>query len=46
MNVSQVSMAVYSGDGTRGTDILSLNPIENAFEIPAGTQIRYMVEAA
>jgi hypothetical protein len=45
MAIGDVSGVVY-GDAGRGIDILQLNAIENAFEIPAGTVLRYYEDAA
>lgn len=41
MTVQQISVALYDGDATRAMDILQLNPIEDAFKVPAGFTIRY-----
>lgn len=40
MAVTQVASAIY-GDAERAMEILQLNPIEDAFAIPAGTLVRY-----
>jgi prophage DNA circulation protein len=40
MAVGDVSRAIY-GDGTRAVELLSLNPIDDAFRVPAGTAIKF-----
>lgn len=40
MTISDVAIAVY-GSAERGADILRLNAIEDAFAIPAGSELRY-----
>lgn len=45
MTTSDVAGNVY-GDTSRGGDILSLNPIQDPFAIPAGTSLRYYKDAA
>lgn len=40
MSVTDVSALVYQGDATRGVEILTLNPIDDAFAIPAGTVLK------
>jgi hypothetical protein len=41
MTVTQISIAIF-GTSERTTDILELNPIANAYDIPARTSIRYI----
>ncbi|SRR6266545_391368 len=41
MSAAQVSVAIF-GTTDRATDILELNPIQNAYDIPARTRIRYI----
>lgn len=41
MTAAQVSTAIF-GSSDRATDILELNPIQNAYDIPARTRIRYI----
>ena len=45
MAIGDVAAAVY-GDAGRGFDILQLNAIDDAFEIPAGAVLRYYQDAA
>lgn len=45
MTVSQVATAIY-GDTLRATELLQLNAIENAFEIRAGTRVRYFADSS
>jgi hypothetical protein len=45
MTITDVSLAVF-GDATRGMDILQLNAVNDPFEIPAGTKLKYITEAA
>jgi len=45
MGVAQISQNIF-GDVEHQTDILGWNPIEDAFAVPAGTQIRYLPQAA
>lgn len=45
MTIMQVSQRIYSTTD-RGGDILGLNDIPDAMAIPAGTQLRYLPEAA
>lgn len=40
MSVSSVSSLVYKGDASRAVEILTLNPIDDAFAIPAGTILK------
>lgn len=40
MAIQDVSTRIY-GDATHCMDLLNLNPIEDAFSIPAGTQVRF-----
>ncbi len=40
MTVAQVSSAIF-GDNSRAVDIMTLNPIDDPFSIPAGFQIQY-----
>lgn len=40
MTIAQVATAIY-GDTLRATELLQINPIDNAFAIPAGTRVRY-----
>lgn len=44
MSIQEVAVAIYQ-DASKSGDLLGLNPIENVFEIPAGTSIRYYAEA-
>ena len=44
MNTSEISAAVYNGDGSRGGELLALNVIEDPFAIKAGTLIRYSLD--
>jgi hypothetical protein len=44
MTLQQLSSAIYSGDGTRGGDLLGLNIIDDPLIIPAGMSIRYYDE--
>ncbi len=44
MAIGAVSTAIYD-DASHAVDLLNLNPIEDAFAIPAGTSIRYLVAA-
>lgn len=46
MSVQQISAAVYDGDASHGIDIMSLNPLEDPFRVPANSQIRYYPEVA
>ena len=41
MSVTEISAALY-GDTSHAMDLLQLNPIDNAFAVAAGTQIRYL----
>jgi prophage DNA circulation protein len=41
MSAAEVAIAVY-GDSSRATDILELNPINDAFDIPPRTRLRYI----
>lgn len=45
MSASQVSTAIY-GTSERAIELLQINPIEDAFAIPAGTVLRYYADAA
>jgi prophage DNA circulation protein len=45
MAISDVSRAIY-GDTSKAADILGLNPIEDAFAIKRGTQLRVYAPAA
>lgn len=45
MPIGDVSTAIY-GDATHGVELLQLNPIDDAFAIPAATRIRYYPSAA
>lgn len=45
MSIGQVATRLY-GSADRGTDIMQINPIEDAFAIPAGTELKYVKEAA
>lgn len=45
MTVSDIAIKLY-GEAERGADILRLNAIDDAFAIPAGTQIKYYEDAA
>lgn len=40
MTLSDIAVAIY-GDGSRALDLMGLNPIEDPYAIPAGTEIRY-----
>lgn len=40
MSVAEASAAIF-GDATHAMDLLQLNPIEDAFAIPAGMELRY-----
>ena len=40
MSVIDVSALVYQGDTTRASEILNLNPIDDAFAIPGGTILK------
>lgn len=40
MPIGDVSSAIY-GDNTHGVELLQLNPVDDAFVIPAATRIRY-----
>jgi prophage DNA circulation protein len=40
-SIGQVATTIY-GDASRAVDLLDINPIENAFAIPAGTSIKYV----
>jgi prophage DNA circulation protein len=46
MSVTDVSALVYKGDATRGIEILTLNPIDDAFAIEGGTVLKIYQEAA
>lgn len=41
MTIGQVSAAIY-GDTTHATELLKLNPIQDALKVPAGTRVRYL----
>lgn len=41
--IAEIATAIY-GSTERATELLQLNPIEDAFEVPARTQIRYVVD--
>jgi DNA circularisation protein len=41
MTIGQVSMAIF-GTTDKAMDLLQLNPIDNAFDIPAGIVVRYL----
>lgn len=41
MAIGEVSTNIY-GDASHAVDLMKLNPIEDAYEIPAGTAIRYL----
>lgn len=45
MSVSQASIEIY-GTSEKSVDLMQLNPIEDAFAIPAGTPLRYYRDAA
>ncbi len=46
MTVGQAAAAISSfGFTVTATDLLQLNPIDNAFDIPAGTRLRYLAGA-
>lgn len=45
MSISDVAISVY-GAAERGADILRLNAINDAFAIPAGTELTYYEDAA
>lgn len=40
MTVAQISAAIF-GDNSRAIDIMTLNPLDDPFSIPAGFQIQY-----
>lgn len=40
MTVAQVSAAIF-GDNSRAVDIMTLNPLDDPFSIPAGFQLQY-----
>lgn len=42
MTIAQVATAIY-GDTSRATELLQLNPIDNAFAVRAGTSVRYFL---
>lgn len=42
MSIGAVSTAIF-GDSSHAVELLDLNPIDDAFAIPAGTTIRYLV---
>ena len=44
MPIGEVARAIY-GDGSRQIELLQLNPIDDAFAIPRGTDIRYYAAA-
>lgn len=44
MTIGQVSTVLY-GTSEKGSDILLLNTVADAFAIPAGTQLRYLSKA-
>jgi prophage DNA circulation protein len=46
MSVSDVSSLVYHGDASRSVEILTLNPIDDAFAIPGGTVLKIYQQAA
>ena len=41
MSVGEISMAIYK-DSTHATDIMSLNPLDDPYNVPAGTKIRFL----
>lgn len=41
-SITQVSAAIFDGDSTHAVELLQMNPIEDAFAIPAGTPITYI----
>jgi len=41
--ISQVAIAIY-GSTDRAMELLQINPIEDAFSIPPGTKVKYLVE--
>ena len=45
MSIGQVATRLY-GSAARGTDIMQINPIEDPFAIKAGTELKYVKEAA
>ena len=46
MDITRIAMALYSGDSSRASDLLALNPIEDPLLINAGTQLVYYPIAA
>lgn len=40
--IGSISSAIYSGDSSRGVELMQLNAIEDPFAIPAGTKIKYV----
>jgi prophage DNA circulation protein len=42
MSITDVAIAIY-GDSSRSVELLQLNPIEDPFNIPPGTSVRYVV---
>lgn len=41
MSVLELSQALYNGDGTRAVELMQLNPLDDPFLVPIGTQLRY-----
>ena len=45
MSVAEIAAAVYSGSTERAPEILMNNQIDDAFAVPAGTELVYFVDA-
>ncbi len=45
MSASEIASAVYEGSSERASDILMWNQLEDAFAVPAGTEVVYFKDA-